>query len=295
MEMRTLLRIAAVPFLLVAAALAVTLAIRGGWNRQALLAGMLVFTLAYLSVLEKLIPLERSWRVRREDAWPDVAHLILVNGVSGVGAVAALSVALWIHRAAGLESPLWRDVPIAVQAAAAMIVGEFLPYWYHRASHGDHPFLWCVHSIHHLTPRLNSLKSSWMHPLNTFANSFAKMLPVLALGFSEETLVAVAVFSLVIGYMSHANIDARTGLLDYLIATPHIHHFHHSVRPEEARNYGVNVMLWDLLFGTHFNARGRVGEVGVQASPATPYPKLDSVSHQLRFPFERRPGPSWPP
>ena len=293
--MRALLRIAAVPLLLVTAAVAVTFAIRGGWNQQALLAGMLVFTLAYLTLLERLIPLERTWHVRREDAWPDIAHLILVNAFSGVGAVAALGVAVWIHRTAGLESSLWRDVPIAVQAAAAMIVGEFLPYWYHRASHGNHPFLWRVHAIHHLTPRLNSLKGSWMHPLNTFLNAFAKMLPVLALGFGEETLVVVAVFSLVIGYMSHANIDARTGFLDYLIATPHIHHFHHSVRPEEARNYGVNILLWDLVFGTHFNARGRVGEVGVLAPPGGAYPPLGSVSHQLRYPFQRPRTPAAQP
>jgi sterol desaturase/sphingolipid hydroxylase (fatty acid hydroxylase superfamily) len=285
--MRALLRLAAAPLLLAAAGTAVALAIRGGWNREALLAGTLVFTLAYLTFMERLIPLEPSWRVRREDAWPDLAHLILVNAFSGVGAVAALSLTLWLQQAAGLESSFWRDVPIALQAVVAMIVGEFLPYWYHRFSHGNHPFFWRVHAIHHITPRLNSLKGSWMHPLNTFLNAFTKMLPVLVLGFSEETLVAVAVFGLVIGYLSHANIDARTGFLDYLIATPHVHHFHHSVRPEEARNYGTNVLLWDLLFGTYFNARGRVREVGVQPSPDSAYPPLNCVSHQLRFPFQR--------
>ncbi|HYD36222.1 MAG TPA: sterol desaturase family protein, partial [Allosphingosinicella sp.] len=220
------------------------------------------------------------------------AHLILVNAFSGVGAVAALSIATLLYRTGDLESDLWRDVPIAVQAIAAMIAGEFLPYWYHRLSHGSRAFFWRVHSIHHITPRLNSLKGSWMHPLNTFLNAFTKMLPVLVLGFSEETLIVVSVFSLVIGYLSHANIDARTGLLDYVIATPHVHHFHHSVRPEEARNYGTNVLLWDLLFGTYFNARHRVGEVGVHASPGTAYPPLGKVSDQLRFPFIRpRDGP----
>jgi sterol desaturase/sphingolipid hydroxylase (fatty acid hydroxylase superfamily) len=275
------------PLLLIIAGTAVALAIREGWSRELLLAGMLLFTLLYLTAFEKLIPLEPSWHLRREDAWPDVAHLILVNAFSGVGAVAALGLVLRLQEAFGLESAFWRDVPIAVQAVIAMIVGEFLPYWYHRVSHGDHPFLWRVHAIHHITPRLNSLKGSWMHPLNTFLNAFTKMLPVLALGFSEETLVAVSAFSLVIGYLSHANIDARTGFLDYLIATPHVHHFHHSVRPEEARNYGVNVMLWDHVFGTYFSAPRRVGEVGIQASPGSAYPRLDSVSHQLRFPFER--------
>jgi sterol desaturase/sphingolipid hydroxylase (fatty acid hydroxylase superfamily) len=289
--MRELLRIAAVPLLLAIAGTAVAIAISEGWNREALLAGMLLFTLVFLTGLERLIPLEPSWRIRGEDAWADLAHLILVNIFSGIGAVAALSLILRLYEAADLESSLWRDVPIPVQTVLALLVGEFLPYWYHRLSHGNRPFLWRVHSIHHITPRLNSLKGSWMHPLNTFLNGFTKMLPVLALGFSEQTLVAVAVFSLVIGYTSHANIDARTGFLDYLIATPHVHHFHHSVRPEEAGNYGTNVMVWDLLFGTYFNARERVGEVGVRHGSDFAYPPLDRVVHQLRFPFERRHDP----
>jgi sterol desaturase/sphingolipid hydroxylase (fatty acid hydroxylase superfamily) len=285
--MRAILRIAVAPLLLFIAATAVALAIRLDWNQEALLAGMLAFTLLYLTAFEQLIPLEPTWHVRRQDAWPDLAHLILVNAFSGVGAVAALGIAIRLHQALGLESSVWRDVPIAVQAVLAMIVGEFLPYWYHRLSHGSHAFLWRVHAIHHITPRLNSLKGSWMHPVNTFLNGFTKMLPVLVLGFSADTLVVVAVFSLVIGYMSHANIDARTGFLDFLIATPHVHHFHHSLRPEEALNYGVNVLVWDHVFGTYFNAGRRVGEVGVAASPDHLYPPLDRVSHQLRFPFER--------
>jgi sterol desaturase/sphingolipid hydroxylase (fatty acid hydroxylase superfamily) len=285
--MRSILRIAAAPLLLVTAAFVLWIAFREGWSREPVLAGMLLFTLVYLTILERVIPLERSWQVRREDAWPDLVHLILVNAFSGVGAVAALGLTLWIQKAAGLESSFWREFPIAAQVPVAMIVGEFLPYWYHRFSHGNHAFFWRVHSIHHITPRLNTLKSSWMHPVNTFLNGFTKMVPILLLGFSEETLVAVSVFSLVIGYMSHANIDARTGFLDYLIATPHVHHFHHSLRPEEARNYGTNVLIWDLLFGTHFNARGRVGEVGVQRSPGIPYPPLNSLSRQLLHPFGR--------
>ncbi|HEY5721693.1 MAG TPA: sterol desaturase family protein [Allosphingosinicella sp.] len=288
--MRAILKVAVAPLLLLIAGAAVWLAFREGWNREALLAGALLFTLLYLTAFEALIPLDRSWRITREDAWPDVAHLVLVNAFSGVGAVAALSLVLWLQRTFGLEAAFWREVPVPVQAALAMTVGEFLPYWYHRFSHASRFFFWRVHSIHHITPRLNSLKGSWMHPVNTFLNAFTKMLPILLLGFGEETLVTVSVFSLVIGYMSHANIDARTGFLDYLIATPHVHHFHHSVRPEESRNYGTNVILWDLLFGTYFNAKGRVGEVGIQAAPGAFYPPTASVARQLSYPFRRRQG-----
>ena len=63
-----------------------------------------------------------------------------------------------------------------------------------------------------------------MHPANTFINTFTKMFPILALGMDRDVMFGVAVTSLVISYVSHANIDARTGWLDYVIATPRVHH-----------------------------------------------------------------------
>ena len=45
------------------------------------------------------------------------------------------------------------------------------------------------------------------------------------------------------------------------------------------------VLLWDLLFGTYFNAPRPVGEVGVHGPGS--YPPLDNLSRQMCFPFER--------
>lgn len=294
--MRPFLRLAATPLLLAMAGIAVALAIRYRWNQELVLSTMLFFTLAYLALFEYLIPLDQSWHVRRDDARADLFHLALVSAVSGLGSVAAFAVVVRLHRAVALEAAVWRDVPLVWQSAVAIAVGELLPYWYHRMSHAAGPtrlstFLWRVHAIHHIPPRLNSLKASWMHPLNTFVNTFAKMVPVLLLGVNEAVILVVAASSLVIGYLSHANIDARGGWLDYLIATPHIHHFHHSVRPEEARNYGLNIMLWDQIFGTYFNTARRVGDVGIRTTSPASYPPLDDLSRQMRFPFERTPGP----
>ena len=84
--------------------------------------------------------------------------------------------------------------------------------------------------------------------------------------------------------MSHANVDARTGWLDYLIATPHVHHFHHSLRPEEARNYGTNVMIWDLLFGTYYLPDRWPAAYGLSAPRDVP----GRWFSQLTYPFRRR-------
>ena len=57
MNLRAILRITAAPLLLLVAWTAVVLATSEGWNRELLLAGALLFTLSYLTVLERLIPL----------------------------------------------------------------------------------------------------------------------------------------------------------------------------------------------------------------------------------------------
>lgn len=291
--MRGLLRLAVTPLLLATAVLATWVTLGQGWNRELALTGLLVFTLAYLTLFEQLIPLEASWYLHGEDVRADLVHLVSVSAFSGLGFVAAFSVTAWLHQTFSLELAWWPGVPLVWQAVLAMAIGEFLPYWYHRLSHMANQerrfgaFLWRVHAIHHITPRLNSLKASWMHPVNTFVNSFVKLVPVLALGFDEDVFLVVAALGLVIGYLSHANVDARSGPLDYLIATPHIHHFHHSVQPEEAQNYGLNLTIWDQLFGTYFNAPRRVAEVGVHSDAEMSYPTLEDLSQQLRFPFMR--------
>lgn len=43
-----------------------------------------------------------------------------------------------------------------------------------------------------------------------------------------------------------------------------------------------------LLFGTYFNAKGRVAAAGLQASADAFYPATGRMAHQLRFPFQRR-------
>lgn len=51
--------------------------------------------------------------------------------------------------------------------------------------------------------------------------------------------------------------------MDYIIITPRIHHFHHSTKLEEAKNYGTIIPFWDLLLGTYYNRKGEVEDVGI--------------------------------
>ena len=66
------------------------------------------------------------------------------------------------------------------------------------------------------------------------------------------------VFYAINGFFQHSNIRLRFGVLNYLISSAELHRWHHSrVVGESNRNYGNNVIVWDLLFGTWYLPRER--------------------------------------
>ena len=56
------------------------------------------------------------------------------------------------------------------------------------------------------------------------------------------------------------------GLLNYIISGPELHRWHHSNQIEESNtNYGNNLIIWDLVFGTWFLPKNElVGDLGLQ-------------------------------
>ncbi len=117
-------------------------------------------------------------------------------------------------------------------------------------------------------------------------------LPFILIGIGEEVLGLYFVFYIVNGAFQHCNIHLRFGWLNYVISTAELHRWHHSKIPRESNtNFGNNVILWDLLFGTRFLPQDhKVGELGVLNGE---YP-LDFNS-QMKTPFisgiETEPAP----
>jgi sterol desaturase/sphingolipid hydroxylase (fatty acid hydroxylase superfamily) len=86
--------------------------------------------------------------------------------------------------------------------------------------------------------------------------------------------MALAVVSTVIGHMNHANVRLRFGPLAYIVNSPHMHlwhHVHESAGPMN-RNFGINLAVWDWLFGTAYLPKeepARLGFEGVESFPKT--------------------------
>ena len=78
-------------------------------------------------------------------------------------------------------------------------------------------------------------------------------LPFILLGVNEAVLVLYLVFYSINGFFQHCNIHLHYGLLNYLISSAELHRWHHSRDPKiSAHNFGNNLSIWDLLFGTWF-------------------------------------------
>lgn len=293
MKLEKTLPFAVVPVLLISSSLATWLAIQNSWNFELVSYLIFLFSVFYISIFERISPLKPHWKLKRQSLKSDLKHLFLSAGIfDALGKMSSLALVIFLHKQFFEPAGLWQDFHFLATFLIANVIGELLPYIYHRFSHTAREgstiswFLWKVHAIHHLPTTMNWLKASWIHPINMFLNSVLKMAPLLLLGFSEEILFAVGVMHIVVAYISHANINTRTGFLDYLIVTPQLHHFHHSKLLNEAKNFGSTIPFWDIVFGTYYNRKGLVEEIGIFDS-SSDYPENNRYLQQLTFPFSR--------
>lgn len=221
---------------------------------------------ALVTGLELRFPHERAWRPTRGDVRQDLWFMIAVQMV--LPKLLALGVALLAVDAVGRAAPLaayWpHHLPVWAQAALMLLGAEFLRYWLHVAAH-RRPLLWRLHAVHHSPERLYWLNVGRFHPLEKSLQFLLDTLPFVMLGVGPAVIALYFVFYAVNGFFQHSNIRLRYGLLNLLVSSAELHRWHHSRLPSESNhNYGNNLIVWDLVFGTWFLPRDRkVGELGL--------------------------------
>ena len=255
--------------------------------------GLPVAVSAYAAVLvgailitahEIRLPYRRDWRPQATEVQTDALFLGAVQiGVPlllGISLVVALADLL---RGTGLAiEGLWpHQLPVWAQAALMMLIADFGRYWLHRAFHKFSP-MWRLHAVHHSPHRLYWVNVGRFHPLEKAIQYCLDALPFALVGVSGEALAAYFVFYAINGFYQHSNCLVRLGPLNYLIAGPELHRWHHSELPEESNNnFGNNLIVWDLLFGTRFLPEDR--EVGPLGLVDRAYPM--GFWAQMRTPF----------
>ena len=289
-RLRTLVSVTAFPLILGGAVALAILRIDAG-DDPAAIAGLLTLVAGLtIAVLERCFPHHRSWLHSKGDLGPDVAFLVTIGAVTGLIVTPLFTyvgVAALGRLSDALGTPLWpRDWPLIAQLPLALVVAELPKYWHHRLQHNT-DFLWRFHATHHSAPRLYWLNAARFHPIDIFIDGMLGGVTLVALGAGPDVLGLFALVSGVHGNFQHANLALRLGPLNYVFSMAELHRWHHSKTVVEANhNYGQNVILWDLVFGTFFWPQDREPpeDIGIPNLPAFPMTYL----RQLASPFTWR-------
>jgi sterol desaturase/sphingolipid hydroxylase (fatty acid hydroxylase superfamily) len=214
----------------------------------------------------------------RRQYFADVAFFFFNAIVPGLLLAALVGVFVHLVRplyAAGLYGwmglvPLWIKFPLAI------IIGDLGSYWGHRWSH-ELPFLWYFHKIHHQAEHIDWLVTSRAHPVDMVVLKFTGIALIYLCGMAQGSLgqgtglMAVYVtFAALWGYLVHANVSWRLGVIERLLATPAFHHWHHSNESRESidKNYAAIFPFIDRFFGTFYlPSRRWPASCGVHVAP----------------------------
>ena len=146
--------------------------------------------------------------------------------------------------------------PAWLRLLAVFVLGEVGFYWGHRWSH-EVPLLWRFHAVHHDAEHLDWLVNTRAHPVDLVFGRLCGLAPLTVLGLAGPGSAggtawpaAVVLIGTVWGFFVHANVRWRFGWLEWIVATPAFHHWHHTNDRQRDRNYAAMLPLLDRLFGT---------------------------------------------
>ncbi len=246
-------------------------------------------TMFFLLFMERLLPYRGPWNVPQEDLGTDAFYVVFNLGLreaSGflfkIGLVSGL---VYVPQAYAIQTAWPGHWHPLLQVLLAVLVLDFFEYWFHRASHRL-PFLWRFHAIHHSPRRLYVFNASRFHFVDWLVLNAIEVGILFLIGVDPRVIALGAVFVQIHGLFQHANIETRLGFLNYIFSAAELHRWHHSrIVSESDKNFGNNVILWDLLFGTFYLPRDR--EVGVLGLLNPTFPR--HFLGQAMAPFRRQP------
>ncbi len=276
------------------ASVAATIAlIESGMNPALAIIGPQLVSFTVVALLERVYPLHPSWNRSRRDIRVDASHALTIGAAIGIVTPASLAVGVavagWLSRTVGLD--LWPSAwPLAAQLALVLVVGELPQYWVHRLQH-QHEWLWRFHAVHHSAPRLYWLNASRFHAVDILMNYIPAYVLLVALGCSEAVIALFTLAAAVHGIFQHANLQLRCGWLNWLFSMAELHRWHHSPDVREANNnYGQQMIVWDVVFGTRFLPKDRKPpeDIGMADLDAFPMTYLAQVASPFRWPRIKR-------
>src|SRR5262249_42470844 len=142
------------------------------------------------------------------------------------------------------------SMPIAAQVVVAVVLGDLIVYWFHRACHAF-DFLWRFHAVHHSSEHLDWLAAHREHPFDGVATQICMNLPAIALGVPVRHVAGIAVLRGMWAIFVHSNVRVPLGPLRWILGAPELHHWHHAKVERTAHNFANLAPYLDWIFGTH--------------------------------------------
>jgi len=263
---------------------------QAGLSAPVVLVGLALVTAVIVFSAERFHPEHTQWNRSHGDVQTDVIHT-LVSQISVPELTRLFLLTVFVGFADDLHQAwggtLWpQQWPIVLQLFVAMAISGFGEYWAHRLMH-ENPWLWRLHATHHSPKRLYFLNASRFHPLDVVLLYTLFFLPLLLLGVPPEVMLLQTVWIMVHGMYQHCNVHLRLGPLNWIFSMAELHRWHHSLKLEEANNnYGNNMLLWDIVFGTVYWPRDRDASADIGISDMPDFP--DHWWGQMRSPFSWR-------
>lgn len=131
----------------------------------------------------------------------------------------------------------------------AILLYDFLYYWFHRISH-ERQFFWGSHVVHHQSEDYN-LSTALRQTSTSFFTTWVFFIPCFFLGMPISMYVSIASAHLIYQFWVHTQHISTLGFLEWFMVTPSNHRVHHAQNPDYIdKNYGGLLIIWDRLFGT---------------------------------------------
>jgi sterol desaturase/sphingolipid hydroxylase (fatty acid hydroxylase superfamily) len=207
-------------------------------------------------LLERRLPYDPSQSLWRDGFWNDLAMYTVIQ--SYILGYVIFGIASILDETTGMSKQgLLSGWPVAGQVILSLFVHDLYIYWFHRWQHNN-KYLWRIHEAHHSTREVDWLSGSRSHSLEILINQSVEFVPLVLLGAAPIAIASKGMIDAVWGMWIHSNINARTGLIGFIINGPQMHRWHHALDDEaHNRNFATKFAFWDYLFGTAYLPEAR--------------------------------------
>lgn len=147
------------------------------------------------------------------------------------------------------------ELNLLIQGILVFLIFDFVKYWTHRFLHTRYG--WWMHKTHHSIKYLHFLRALYYNPLENLVYMLSTLPILLFLNFSWEFWGILIIIDAIVGFSNHSNVKIRIpNFLAKIINTPQVHIWHHDEsHPKGSRkNFGINLSLWDWVFGTLYQS-----------------------------------------